>query len=35
VWSLTGKMDSGERALAIEPRNVRGVKSVNSNLLTM
>ena len=37
VVTLTGKMDSGpERALAIElARNVRGVKSVNSNLLTM
>ena len=37
VVTLTGKMDSGaERALAIElARNVRGVKSVDSNLLTM
>ncbi len=37
IVTLTGKMDSGaERALAIElARNVRGVKSVNSNLLTM
>jgi len=37
VVTLTGKMDSGaERALAIElARNVKGVKSVDSNLLTM
>ncbi len=37
VVTLTGKTDSGaEHALAIElARNVRGVKSVNSNLLTM
>ncbi len=37
VVTLTGKMDSGaERALAIElAQNVRGVKSVNSNSLTM
>jgi hyperosmotically inducible protein len=37
VVTLTGKMDTGaERALAIElARNVRGVKSVDSNLLTM
>ena len=37
VVKLTGKMDSGaERALAIElARNVRGVKSVDSSLLTM
>jgi len=37
VVTLTGKMDSGEeRALAIElARNVRGVKSVDSKLLTM
>jgi len=37
IVTLTGKMDSGaERALAIElARNVRGVKSVDSNLLTM
>jgi osmotically-inducible protein OsmY len=37
IVTLTGKMDSGaERALAIElARNVRGVKSVNSTLLTM
>lgn len=37
IVTLTGKMDSGaERALAIElAQNVRGVKSVNSNSLTM
>jgi osmotically-inducible protein OsmY len=37
IVTLTGKMDSGaERALAIElAGNVRGVKSVDSNLLTM
>ena len=37
VVTLTGKTDSGaERALAIElARNVRGVKSVDSNPLTM
>ncbi len=37
IVTLTGKMDSGaERALAIElARNVRGVKSVDSSLLTM
>ena len=37
IVSLTGKMDSGaERALAIElARNVKGVKSVDSSLLTM
>ena len=37
VVTLTGKMDSGaERALAIElAGNVRGVKSVDSKLLTM
>ena len=37
IVTLTGKMDSGaERALAIElAQNVRGVKSVNSKLLTM
>jgi len=37
IVTLTGKMDSGaERALAIElARNVKGVKSVDSNLLTM
>jgi hyperosmotically inducible protein len=37
IVTLTGKMDSGtERALAIElAKNVRGVKSVDSNLLTL
>ena len=37
IVTLTGKMDSGAgRALAIElARNVRGVKSVDSNLLTL
>jgi hyperosmotically inducible protein len=37
IVTLTGKLDSGaERALAIElARNVRGVKSVDSNSLTM
>jgi hyperosmotically inducible periplasmic protein len=37
IVTLTGKMDSGaERALAVElARNVRGVKSVDSNLLTL
>jgi hyperosmotically inducible periplasmic protein len=37
IVTLTGKMDSGaERALAIDlAKNVRGVKSVDSNLLTL
>ena len=37
IVTLTGKMDSGaERALAVElAKNVRGVKSVDSNLLTL
>jgi osmotically-inducible protein OsmY len=37
IVTLTGKMESGaERALAVElARNVRGVKSVDSNLLTL
>lgn len=37
IVTLTGKMDSGaERALAVElARNVRGVQSVDSKLLTL